>query len=385
MPMNQRFELFTLDFTVLRMLILSGCLRVAMRGETRIAQWNNFDKLLLSWVLASSLIFVVQQGARMSVIINRSGVIFDSVGMYWLFRQSIHTWEEVSQSIKIFAGFTILTAPIIALEKFQITNLFSLLGPANGQFHRGRFRAAGAFPHYIMMGCFWASLLPFFYAEIKANKSLVFYWLAIGAALLSIFCSASSTPIFTVVAIMLFWKLFNSRIHGKSIFWGTGAMLVILHLIMNAPVWHLIARIDIFGGSTGWHRYNLIDKFIKNASEWVLIGTADTAHWGWGLQDLTNQFVLEGVRGGALTLIIFILLIYRAVKIPGALSLAQLPPDAKWMSWGICVSMLGHFVTFWGVSYFGQMNMILYFTFALVGFAMEKSIEIAAAPFTQPQ
>ena len=41
---------------------------------------------------------------------------------------------------------------------------------------------------------------------------------------------------------------------------------------MKAPVWALIQRIDIVGGSSGWHRYELIDQCIKHFSDWWLMG-----------------------------------------------------------------------------------------------------------------
>lgn len=371
-PMNQRIIIFSLDFTILRILVLVGIFRLLMKGEAREVKWNKFDKLILTWSLTGSIVYIIQQ-TTFSAVIFKSGVMFDCLGMYYLFRQMICNWDDVFQSIKLFAFFAIITAPLIAFEKIRESSPFIFFGPVQGQYHRGRFRAAGPFPHYIMMGCFWSSLLPFFYAMIKAEKSKFFYWMGIAAVLISVFCSASSTPLLTVIAIIIFWKMYNYRMNGKMIFFGICCSVLFLHLIMKKPVWHLMARVDVFSGSTGWHRYYLFDNFVNHISEWFLLGTQNTSHWGHGLQDITNQFVLEGVRGGMLTLLIFIITIYCSVKIPGRLSLANISGDEKWMSWAICVSMLGHFITFWGVSYFGQINMLLYLTFAFVGFALEQS------------
>jgi hypothetical protein len=339
-------------------------------GEMRLICWNYYDKLILSWVVISSLIHIILY-ANTNAIILRTGVLFDSLGMYWLFRQSIREWDDIFNSIKFFAIIAIISAPLIAAEKFYQPSFYSIFGPVTGMFHAGRFRAAGPFPHYIMMGCFWASLLPFFYARIKAGKQVELYWLAILATLTCIYFSASSTPLLTVFAIIIFWNIYNLRMHGKTIFWTSCTILLLLHLVMQAPVWHLMARVNIFSGSTGWHRYFLFDNFIKHVSEWFLLGTASTSHWGHGQQDITNQFVLEGVRGGIISLVVFIMIIYHSVKIPCLLSLSNKEYDIKWLGWGVCISMLGHFVSFWGVSYFGQINMLLFYTFSLIGFFVE--------------
>lgn len=370
-PMNQRIIFFDLDFTLLRLLIIVSILRLTMMGETIKIQWNMFDKLMLSWILIGSVVYIIQQ-ASFGAVIYKLGFIVDSLGMYWLFRQVLRDWESLAFTVKIFAIFAVVTAPLIAMET-QEYSFFSNFGPTVGSFHRDRFRAAGAFPHYIILGCFWATLLPFFYAQIKINKNKLLNWMAILASLSNVIFSASSTPFMTVGSIIIFWQLYSYRKHGKAIFWGTCCTLILLHLIMKAPVWHLMARVNIFGGSTGFHRYFLFNNFVNHVSEWFVLGTKSTAHWGHAQTDLTNQFVLEGVRGGMITLMLFIMLIYNAVKISGKYSLNSVIPQTQWISWGICVAILGHFVTFWGVSYFGQINMLLYFAFSLVGFIQEQS------------
>jgi hypothetical protein len=382
-PMNQRLVVLGLNFTILRILLVVGILRVIMRGETRVVPWNTFDKLILKWGIIGSLVYIAQQ-VSFSAVIYKSGVMLDSLGTYWLFRHILYEWEDVFQAIKNFAIFAIVTAPFIALEKYQETSFFSIFGPTLGQFHRGRYRAAGPFPHFIMMGCFWASLVPFFYAQIKINKDKTLYLLAILSVLSNVYFSASSTPFITVIAIIFFWNIYRYRMYGKALFWMTSCGLFFLHMIMQAPLWHLMARGAFFSGSTSWYRYFLFDEFVKHTSEWFFLGTKSTAHWGAGLTDITNQFVLEAVRGGIVTLVVFVIILYCAVKIPGKFSLDRVTPESQWISWGICVSMLGHFVTFWGVSYFGQINMLLFFTFALVGFTLEQSTNKSLA-ITSPQ
>jgi len=141
---------------------------------------------------------------------------------------------------------------------------------------------------------------------------------------------------------------------------------------MEAPVWHLICRVNIFSGSTGWHRYNLFNQFVKNIGEWFLLGCRDVEHWGIFQGDVTNQYVLEGVRGGALTLVVFVIMVVQAVRITGICSIVSRSRETRILCWGFCVSILGHCVSFWGVSYFGQIMMLLYFTLVIVSFLEDK-------------
>jgi hypothetical protein len=382
--MNQRIIFLGLDFPLLRILLLVGIIKLILAGKTRVIQWNKFDTLIFTWLIIGSCAYIIQQ-ATVAATINRLGYIFDSLATYWFCRQIVQNWEDVFFTIKIFSILAIITAPLIALEHWQIANFFSFFGPVEGCFHRGRFRAAGPFPHFIMMGCFWALALPFFYARIKVLRNNLFYWLACLSAMSNVYFSASSTPLMTTGSIILFWLFYSCRMHGKIIFKLTCCFLLVLHLVMKAPVWHLISRVNVFGGSTGWHRFFLFDNFVNHISEWFFVGTKSTAHWGYGQEDITNQLVLEGVRGGFVTLLLFIIIIYNAVKIPGAYSLGNINTEVKLMSWGICVAMLGHFITFWGVSYFGQIDILLYFTFALVGFTLEQNSNLELAPPTSPR
>ena len=143
---------------------------------------------------------------------------------------------------------------------------------------------------------------------------------------------------------------------------------------MKAPVWHLIARLDVVGGSTGWHRYYLLDQAQKHFGEWVLLGTRSTAHWGRNLSDITNQYLLQGVYGGLVTLVLYVVLLVWAVKTVGGFSLRRIPISQQWLAWGICVSIIGHCISFFGVSYFGQIEMLLYLTFAIVGIIYELGL-----------
>ena len=81
---------------------------------------------------------------------------------------------------------------------------------------------------------------------------------------------------------------------------------------MKAPVWALIAHIDLTGSSSGDHRYKLMDNCIRHFSDWWLIGYQYYNNWGWDMWDLCNQFVVIALTGGLLTLIFYIAIFKRS-------------------------------------------------------------------------
>jgi len=370
-PPDQRIIIFDLDFTTIRFCIFFAILRFYLFNEVRRIKWNAFDKLFLTWVIAGAVVYIVQQH-NVKAVINKSGVLYDSLGLYWIFRMSIKSWDDIHRVVKMFAIFAIISAPLIIYERVTHNNLFAYLGSVSSYFHRGRFRCRGPFSHFIMMGLFWASVVPIFVSYFAARRSKSLYALASVCALVCVILSGSSTPLMVMIAIVFFGALWKYRRYGRLIVLGIGAMIFALHVVMEAPVWHLICRVNIFSGSTGWHRYNLFNQFVENIGEWFLLGCRDVEHWGVFQGDTTNQYVLEGVRGGALTLVIFIIMVVQAVRIAGICSMASRNRETRIIYWGFCVSILGHCVSFWGVSYFGQIMMLLYFTLAIVSFAADQ-------------
>jgi hypothetical protein len=179
----------------------------------------------------------------------------------------------------------------------------------------------------------------------------------------------SSTPILSVLVAVTGVALFPWRRHRTRMWIGLFVLLMSLHVVMKAPVWHLMSRVDFTGGSTGWHRFAIFDAFVKNFSEWYLAGEPDPLSWGvWEMQDVTNMYVVQGVTGGLLTLIAFLLvLIFAFGNVGRALNTRSIArsPKRQWICWCIGVAICVHAVTFLGTSYFGQLLVMLYLELAL--------------------
>ncbi len=365
-PADQTVMLGELNFQVLRILVVVGILRLWVRGEIISIRWNRFDKLILAWALVGS-VFYVLQWLTMWALINRCGRMLEWLGLYWVFRQSIRSWTDIRFAYVAFAVCAIAMAPFVAAEWASGANPFASLGRVTTALREGNFRCQATFPHAIMMGLFWATLVPLFVGFARQGHKMLF-WTAVAASAFMIVRTNSSTPILTLVVAFALLLVYRWRHCTRTVVWGMVAMLVALDIVMKAPVWHLIARVSVVSGSTGWHRYALIDAAIRHFGEWMLFGTHSTGHWGWGLQDITNQFILEGVRGGVVTLALFCVILFIGARAALRLSLHQGKKDEPYLAWCIFVTIIAHCVSFIGVAYFGQITMIWYLLLASIGF-----------------
>ncbi len=383
----QRLVLAGLDFNLIRIMVVFGWARLLVRGECRGYRWHTIDWLLLAWAMSQTMIYTIQHGTS-TALINRLGASFDAVGMYFLFRMLIRSWDDVVVTIR---GTVLLSLPVLmafVVENRTGRNMFAFLGgvPEITAIRDGRLRCQGAFAHPILAGTFWAALLPTIAALWwRGGRDKLYAGVGVVSCLALVVLCSSSTPAAAVllgIVAALMWPL---RWWMGYVQIGAVAVLTFMHLSMQAPVWHLIARIDIVGGSTGWHRYNLFDQFIRNFQDWAVVGTSSTAHWGrWGISDITNQYVMEGIRGGLLTLLIFLAIVYLTFRQVGPLWRSAQP--SRWqmaLAWSFGAAMFVHATAFFAVSYFGQIIVIWYLLLAMIVSLSQTSVleraRIAAA------
>jgi len=165
-------------------------------------------------------------------------------------------------------------------------------------------------------------------------------------------------------------------------------MAVVIHFVREKPVWHLISRLSALIGGAGNHRYRLIDAFLRRFNEWALVGTDDTASWGWGMQDTTSYYVSVGKGGGLVTLLLFIMVLrtsFVQLRLSRIAAERLQGPRGLWalLTWGCSVSLAAHCVSFISVKYFGQMQILFFFFVAtipaLTRFKRPKRVKAPAA------
>lgn len=141
---------------------------------------------------------------------------------------------------------------------------------------------------------------------------------------------------------------------------------------MESHVWYLIARIDLTGSSTGYHRAQLITSAIEHLNEWWLVGTTYTRHWmatgvSWSNDhtDITNHYLLTGVNGGLPSMLLFISLIVIGFKNIGSALKRCNSISTQVQIWAIGASLFSHTATFISIAYFDQTIIFFYLTLAL--------------------
>lgn len=372
-PADQRIVIQTLDFHVLQILIVVGVARLWLYGEAVPVRWNRFDHLILIWAAVGTIVYVLQW-MSVGAVIYKSGRLLEWLGLYWIFRQTVRSWDDLRFTYVVLAVCALAMMPFVALEWATGSNPFDVIGRVGTAVREGTYRCQATFPHSIIMGLFWAILVPLFvgFARQQPRYRLLF-WLAVAASTFMILATASSTPVLTLMVVAGLLLAYPLRRYTGAGAWSVVAMVVALHIVMKAPVWHLLARVGVISGSTGWHRYFLVNQAIEFLPEWILLGTRDTAHWGPGLEDVTNELILVAVQGGLITLILFCLVLFVAGRAFARLSQRTTERRESYLAWCALVSVLANFISFFGVSYFGQIAMPWYLLLAIAGCFYEQA------------
>tara|TARA_R110001599_G_scaffold170724_3_gene361084 strand:+ start:273 stop:1616 length:1344 start_codon:yes stop_codon:yes gene_type:complete len=355
-PSAQRFVVADLDFNFIRLVVITGFLRVLIRKEYLGFQIQLPDKAVVLWMIWAIIAFTMLREG-FSGFITRSGYMLEAVGCYFLGRVYLRDMFDLRRLIVLMGIASIPMVCVFLFERFNGRNLFAQFGgvPEFTKVRQGRLRCQGPFSHPILAGIFWANIVPWlgamWFTRAIPRTMLAFYIVCILGIIVN---TASSTPIMSLIFSVIGFIFYFYRRYMNYVRWGLVTMAITLHLVMEAPVWHLISRVNVVGGSTGWHRFHLMDKAVENFWEWWAIGVESTAHWGWGLFDVTNQYVLEGVRGGILGLILYVFFLGSIFWLLGKAMRHANSKAELIILWASGTMVFVNVAGFFAVSYFGQ-------------------------------
>ena len=318
-----------------------------------------------------------------SIVENRGGFLMDTWFAYLVVRLIVTDHERLKTVIKCIGVVLVPLAILGVMESVTGWQPFAPLWRYSPWYREGaaftsdaRFgfnRAIGPFSHAILFGGGFAMFLPLVYYlrhEDKGWRS--FAYVLSGAAILGALSSMSSGPwVMTIVAIFcLVMERHKQWVKPVIVFVVFSCIFV--EIASNRSFYHVItSRLNPLSGA-GWHRSELIDVAIKHFDEWWLTGYGDRDP-GWGHYfgmvhtDVTNQFILAGVRHGILGIIALCAVVIAAFRAVLRTYKRAKDRHLRSLCWSLGASLTSVVVTWMSVSFFGQINSLFYCVLGIIG------------------
>jgi hypothetical protein len=381
-PSGQLFEVGPLHIYATRVLLIFLLVRVIARSEYQSVKRGPFDRLILLQFVCGTAAYVILRG-DVSALINRLGWMLDGLGIFFTMRWTVRDSRAWVRVVTALAFVCLVISFFMVVEQRTDRNAFYVLGGVDEftEIREGRIRSQGPFGHPILAGVFAANLFPLFlslkWLDQRKRTALV---LGVTGAAAMVLTSSSSTPVMAFAFGLLALAAFSIRKQMRLVRWSIVGALILLQLVMHNPVWALLARANVVGGSTGYYRYWLMDNFIRRFWEWFLVGVQSTAVWGRGLWDVTIMYVRVGVDGGFLALVLFLAVIVSAYKQVGRMVI-QHEGDKRTQKciWALGAALTGHVAAFFAVNYWDQNVVSWYLLLAIIAGSAEIFVHSAPA------
>jgi hypothetical protein len=372
-PLGQVLVLGGVHFLMHQILILAVLGRMAaFRGspsDRRFAGgFNALDTVVVLWSVCALVIFSIQW-MEMQAVIKTLGDTVLSLGGYLAVRFLIPDRASVGRTLKALVAICVIQGACMVSEQFTHQNVFAFLGAYPPEIREGHVRSQGALGG-LYAGPLAGVLIPMFIWLWTGGRSRMAACAGLAGATAMVFASHASTSWTTYGSALLglgFWPL---RQKMRFVRWGLVGILVGLHLVMHGPVWSLIEKIDLTGGSSSYHRYMLVDNCIRHFGDWWLLGSRNYGDWGFVMFDVCNQFVLAALRGGLVTLVIYILIYKRSFGAIGrAMKRIAGDREQEWFLWCLGSALFATVVSSFGINYMTYLMMGLFCLLAGVSVA----------------
>jgi hypothetical protein len=361
-PIGEVLVVGNVHFTALRILILAVLARrlTFSRSEKYPGGISGIDWVVIFWSISAVGAFYLEFPGMPSVV-QGAGVLVDTLGGYLAVRSLIPDAEGVRYAVKTLAVVCTILGLGMIYEQVGHMNVFGLLGGmilGTGLTVRDGHIRAGATLGCLYAGAFSGVLIPQFIWLWKEPKCRIAAAFGLFGAVAMVFTSYSSTSQLALLGSVIGLGMWPLRKKMRMIRWGIVSCLVGLDMVMKAPVWALIARIDLTGSSSSYQRYQLVDMTIRHFGAWWLIGTPDYVNWGWDSWDLCNQFAAVALTGGLLTLIFYLAIFKRGFAALGNVR-KRVEGDRRqeWFVWCFGSTLFATVVAQFGINYMAQLIM----------------------------
>ena len=392
-------ELGPANLSALRILVLIGFARAIVRGERLAGGVNIVDTLLLLW---AAMLVGLSAFHTSDAWTFRIGMTLGELGVYFLCRVFLTSAEDVRLVFRVLCVALVPLAAMLIVEKATAHNAFGIMGSAGAANIRdGHVRAYGPFAHPILAGTVGATCIPMAIAIWRTHRAHALAGVMAGLGI--VLASTSSGPVMMIVFSVAGLTLWKARDLLGPIRWASVVAILALDAVMKDPVYFLMARIDITGSSTGWHRARLIQSSIEHLDEWWMAGTDYTRHWmPTGVHanaihtDITNHLLGIGVLGGLPLMAVFVAVLVCAFRAAGSVFRRPgIEPRDAFLAWTLGAMLFGQTMNFWSISLFDQSVSFFYLNLAMIAasrvtyaarrprLAVKKSrVEIDGAPIS---
>ena len=366
LPPGAGFDIGGLNLFPARLLAYIAFFRVLTRREFTWSDAIRPDKYLLALYVLITVIPLIRGGEEGALgIIARSG---DGLFIYFALRGLMRSADDLRWLLGALAWLLIPYILFLFMEGVFRLNPFQYLGGEGKLWERGgRLRCFGSFRHPSLMGSFGACFLPLFAALYfdPAWRTRALLGGTLCVAMVGF--SNSGGPISVLAMSLLAWCFWPLRARMRMIRRGLVAVGLLLALLMEAPVWYLLARVSSVTGGTGWHRSYLMDVAFRHFGDWWLAGLPlrETSDWmpyvlaSTGGADITNQFISFALKGGIWSMLLFVGVIVSTFSLLGRALSAVRESEVgdetdERLLWGLGAALTAHVSNWLGLAYFDQ-------------------------------
>jgi hypothetical protein len=362
------------QITPLRFLEAAGFLRVIARGELSWRRLCGLDWILLVTYNYTALVWLLREadyGRPLSLA-------FDATLCYLTFRALIRGVDDVRWFLEAFAALLVPFTILVVYERFTNHSGFAAVGAAiSGDFRKGVLRCQGIFRHPVLLGSVAAAFFALYVSLLLGKARRAVASLGCILCLILVVLSNSGGPLTSTAAACGGWAAWVCR---RRMWWVRTAafcLLTAISLVMKDSIWYLPFKISKVVGGTGYHRAVIMEKAWAEIGKWWLAGMPiqETASWMpyvlfYGGSDITNHYLLFGIHGGVMALLLFIGILVVAFRSLGRTLLLMrssgMGRAGEYIVWGLGVALFVHSVSWIGVAYFDQSSAVWLLHVALV-------------------
>lgn len=388
-PQGQQLYVAGVHLFVNRLLVLGVFIRAMISKEPNqrsayAGGWTSIDTAAVCYMVIVAIATTMQY-MTVPAIVNQVGYLWDYVLGYLALRMLVRDERDAILAIQCCAGLTAVFAITMTIEQRQTMNVFGVLGGilAKPEVREGKTRSQGAFQHALTAGTFAATAIPLFFLMWKRRVTRWLSAVGIICATVMAIDTQTSTSLMTEAAGLAAVFLWPLRKKMKTVRIALVGGLVALAMVMKAPIWFVIAHIDLTGSSSSYHRAELIDQCVNHFSNWWLMGTTTAATWGWDMWDAQNMYVSVAEGGGLAALVFYILVISRSFgRLGNARKRAQ-SRQQEWILWFLGAALFAHLVAFFGVNYFDQARICWFLLISMICAITAPMLNRARVPSAQ--